>query len=142
MPELPEVEALAAFLREHARPGHRSRRRGDISVLKTYDPPLSALSGRVHRRRGPVRQVHRPARPTGPAPGLPPGPGGLAALADKLPRHRSAGQEPAGLRVPSTTASGFDLTEAGTRKRLAVYMVRDPQDVPGIATLGPDPLGR
>jgi formamidopyrimidine-DNA glycosylase len=35
---------------------------------------------------------------------------------------------------------GFDLTEAGTQKRLAVYVVRDPQQVPGIATLGPDPL--
>jgi formamidopyrimidine-DNA glycosylase len=36
--------------------------------------------------------------------------------------------------------SGLDITEAGTKKRLAVYLVRDPQDVPGIATLGPDPL--
>jgi formamidopyrimidine-DNA glycosylase len=35
---------------------------------------------------------------------------------------------------------GFDLTEAGTHKGLAVYAVRDPQDVPGIAALGPDPL--
>jgi DNA-formamidopyrimidine glycosylase len=39
-----------------------------------------------------------------------------------------------------TDGSGFDLTEAGTRKRLAVYLVRDPADVPGIASLGPDPL--
>ena len=36
---------------------------------------------------------------------------------------------------------GFDLTEQGTRKALAVYVVRDPQDVPGIARLGVDPLG-
>jgi formamidopyrimidine-DNA glycosylase len=36
--------------------------------------------------------------------------------------------------------SGFDLTEAGTQKRLAVYLVRDPIQVPGIARLGPDPL--
>jgi DNA-formamidopyrimidine glycosylase len=36
--------------------------------------------------------------------------------------------------------SGFELTEAGTRKRLAVYLVHDPADVPGVATLGPDPL--
>jgi len=36
--------------------------------------------------------------------------------------------------------SGFDLTEAGTRKRLAVYLVEDPAQVPGIASLGPDPL--
>jgi formamidopyrimidine-DNA glycosylase len=35
---------------------------------------------------------------------------------------------------------GFDLTEAGTQKKLAAYVVRDPQEVPGIARLGPDPL--
>ena len=32
---------------------------------------------------------------------------------------------------------GLDLTEAGTKKSLAVYVVRDPSDVPGIAALGP-----
>ncbi len=37
--------------------------------------------------------------------------------------------------------SGFDVTEAGTQKRLALYVVRAVQDVPGIASLGPDPLG-
>src|SRR5690606_32050162 len=31
-------------------------------------------------------------------------------------------------------------TEAGTKKSLAVYVVHDPQEVPGIARLGPDPL--
>ena len=35
---------------------------------------------------------------------------------------------------------GFDLTEAGTQKRLSVYLVADPQEVPGIARLGPDAL--
>ncbi|NYE96327.1 formamidopyrimidine-DNA glycosylase [Psychromicrobium silvestre] len=34
----------------------------------------------------------------------------------------------------------IDLTEAGTRKSLAIYVVRNPSDIPGIATLGPDPL--
>ena len=36
--------------------------------------------------------------------------------------------------------SGLDITEAGTKKSLAIYVVRDPQEVPGIARLGPDPL--
>ena len=40
----------------------------------------------------------------------------------------------------SPTRSGFDLTEAGTKKRLAAYVVRDPSTVPGIASLGPDPM--
>src|SRR5689334_21872390 len=34
----------------------------------------------------------------------------------------------------------IDVTEAGTKKSLAAYVVRSPQDVPGIASLGPDPL--
>jgi formamidopyrimidine-DNA glycosylase len=37
-------------------------------------------------------------------------------------------------------APGFDLTEAGTQKRLAVWLVDDPKQVPGIAALGPDAL--
>jgi formamidopyrimidine-DNA glycosylase len=35
---------------------------------------------------------------------------------------------------------GMDLTEAGTKKSLAAYVVRQPSDVKGIASLGPDPL--
>ncbi|WP_312678713.1 zinc finger domain-containing protein, partial [Microbacterium sp.] len=50
------------------------------------------------------------------------------------------GKTPIALRVGFGDGSGFDLTEAGTKKSLAVYAVRDPQDVPGIARLGPDPL--
>jgi formamidopyrimidine-DNA glycosylase len=44
------------------------------------------------------------------------------------------------MRVALETGEGFDLTEAGTQKRLAVYVVRDPGEVPGIARLGPEPL--
>ena len=50
------------------------------------------------------------------------------------------GKGPLALRVHLDDGSGFDLTEAGTQKRLAVYVVRTPYDVPGIARLGPDPL--
>ncbi len=48
MPELPEVEALAAFLRERAS-GHAVAHAypAAISVLKTYDPPPTALTGLV-----------------------------------------------------------------------------------------------
>jgi formamidopyrimidine-DNA glycosylase len=44
------------------------------------------------------------------------------------------------VRVRLDDGSGFDLTEAGTTKRLAAYLVTDPAQVPGIARLGPDPL--
>jgi formamidopyrimidine-DNA glycosylase len=56
------------------------------------------------------------------------------------------GKGPIALRVHLGTpgsAPGFDLTEAGTQKRLAVWLVHDVQDpkkVPGIAALGPDAL--
>jgi formamidopyrimidine-DNA glycosylase len=60
---------------------------------------------------------------------------------DKLPpAPLKPGKSPIALRVHLANSSGFDLTEQGTQKRLAVYVVRDPQEVPGIARLGPDPL--
>ncbi len=46
MPELPEVEALAAFLRDRA--VGRTVVRADVAAInavKTFDPPLSALTG-------------------------------------------------------------------------------------------------
>jgi formamidopyrimidine-DNA glycosylase len=42
--------------------------------------------------------------------------------------------------VRLSDGSGFDLTEAGTKKSLAAYIVKDPAEVPGIARLGPDPM--
>ena len=50
------------------------------------------------------------------------------------------GKSPLAFRLALDDGSGFDLTEQGTHKRLAVYLVRDPAEVPGVATLGPDPL--
>ncbi len=50
------------------------------------------------------------------------------------------GKSPLAFRLRLDDGSGFDLTEQGTHKRLAVYLVRDPAEVPGVATLGPDPL--
>jgi formamidopyrimidine-DNA glycosylase len=50
------------------------------------------------------------------------------------------GKGPIALRVHLDDGSGFDLTEAGTKKGLAVYVVPDPAAVPGISRLGVDPL--
>jgi len=50
------------------------------------------------------------------------------------------GKSPLAFRLRLDDGSGFDLTEQGSHKRLAVYLVRDPAEVPGVATLGPDPL--
>ena len=141
MPELPEVESLAGFLRERA--VGRAFVRADItaiSALKTYDPPVSALVGPADRRRPAAREVPRLLGP-GRAPGHPPGPRRLAALARRAvdragPARQGPDRAPDGL----DDGSGFDLTEAGTQKKLAVYVVRDPAEVPGIARLGPEPF--
>ena len=61
---------------------------------------------------------------------------------DEMPTTtpRPSPKSPLAFRV-ATDAGGFDLTEAGTKRKLAVYVVADPSEVPMIATLGPDPLG-
>jgi formamidopyrimidine-DNA glycosylase len=141
MPELPEVEALAAFLRERA-VGHAVARAdmAALSAVKTFDPPLSALNGAsitgvtrhgkfldldvdglhlvVHLARAGWLQWRESLPPAPPRPG----------------------KGPLAFRLHLDDGSGFDLTEAGTQKRLAVYLVRAVADVPGIARLGPDAL--
>ncbi len=148
MPELPEVEALAADLRERA--AGRVIDRADvaeIAVLKTYDPALTALAGRAitaTARYGKFLDLVTDTDPGG-------GPAlhlithlaraGWLRWRDKLPEEPPRpGKGPLAFRVRFRDGSGFDLTEAGTRKRLAVYLVTDPASVPGIAALGPDPL--
>ncbi|MFF4525095.1 Fpg/Nei family DNA glycosylase [Streptomyces bluensis] len=141
MPELPEVEALRDFLAEHL-VGHEVVRvlPVAISVLKTYDPPVSAFEGRE------VTSVHRYGKFVGiEADGLHLvthlARAGWLQWRDRLPDGTPRpGKGPLALRVALETGEGFDLTEAGTQKRLAVYVVRDPREVPGVARLGPDPL--
>jgi formamidopyrimidine-DNA glycosylase len=141
MPELPEVQALVDFL------GGRAVGRvvtdvelGSIAVLKTFDPPPDSLVGRpvdgVHRHGKFVdldvdgtHLVFHLAR------------AGWLRWYEQVPATRvRPGKSPIALRVRLDDDSGFDLTEAGTRKGLAAYVVPDPSAVPGIASLGPDPL--
>ncbi|HEY2443965.1 MAG TPA: DNA-formamidopyrimidine glycosylase family protein [Streptosporangiaceae bacterium] len=147
MPELPEVEALASFLRERAVGQVIDRAEvAAISVLKTYQPDVTALSGRTVAGAGrhgkfldldvgtaadPLHLLMHLAR------------GGWLRWRDRLPDEPARpGKGPLALRVRLAGAegAGFDLTEAGTKKRLAVYLVTDPAAVPGVARLGPDPL--
>jgi formamidopyrimidine-DNA glycosylase len=141
MPELPEVEALAAFLRERA-VGHAVARTDvtAFSAVKTFDPPLSALAGATVTdvsRHGKfldldvdgLHLVVHLARA-----------GWLQWRDSPPPAPPRPGKGPLALRLHLDDGGGFDLTEAGTQKRLAVYLVRDVADVPGIARLGPDAL--
>ncbi|HEY2640040.1 MAG TPA: DNA-formamidopyrimidine glycosylase family protein [Streptosporangiaceae bacterium] len=147
MPELPEVEALAADLRERA--VGRVIDRADIaefSVLKTYDPPLTALRGARlagTSRRGKFLDLITEPADGGPALHLVThlARAGWLRWRESLPETPpKPGKGPLAFRLRFTDGSGFDLTEAGTRKRLAVYLVTDLESIPGVAALGPEPL--
>ena len=143
MPELPEVEALAAYLRERA-VGHTVQRFevSSFSALKTYDPPAGAVAGMTisdagrHGKflditfGGELHLIVHLAR------------AGWLHYRDtfKSPAPLKPGSGPIALRVRLDDGSGFDLTEAGTQKSLAAYLVRDPTTVPGVSRLGPDAL--
>ena len=144
MPELPEVEALALDLR-----GRLDGRAiaavhlAAFSALKTYDPPVSALAGTLVddvTRHGKFLDIEASGlhvvlhlaragwvRWKDEVPSLPPRPSSKSGLA---------------VRIVLDDDSGLDITEAGTKKSLAMYVVRDPLEVPGIASLGPRPAHR
>jgi formamidopyrimidine-DNA glycosylase len=141
VPELPEVEALARFVTERAAGTVVERAElASLAALKTYDPPLGALVGRTlagASRRGKYLCLDT---------------GGLWLVAhlaragwlhwrDPVPPARARpGKGPLALRVGLSSGAGFDLTEQGTEKRLALWLVGDPSSVEGVARLGPDPL--
>ena len=141
MPEMPEVESLAQFLTERC--VGRAVARVELvafSALKTYDPPLSALHGleiESVTRHGKfldlsaqgLHLVFHLAR------------AGWLRWRESLPETPAKpGKGPLALRVRLDDGSGFDLTEAGTQRKLAVYVVANPQDISMVATLGPDPM--
>lgn len=147
MPELPEVHGLCTYLDTQLHGAVLTNVRiNSIAALKTADPPYTALEGRKIQgtqrfgkfvcldadglffifhlaKAGWVRYTEHPSSAE-----LRMGKSNIAA---RLLLHRDSDQ----------AHLGMDLTEAGTKKSLAIYVVRDPQDVPGIATLGPEPLG-
>jgi formamidopyrimidine-DNA glycosylase len=116
-----------------------------VNVLKTFDPPPSALVGRTlvaTARHGkfldlvlvdaagePLHLVVHLARA-----------GWLRWKESQPTAPARPGRGPLALRLVFTDGAGFDLTEAGTQKRLAVYVVADPATIPGVARLGVDPL--
>ena len=144
MPELPEIEALADHLRRSA--VGLAIGRIDVSafsVLKTFDPAISVLHGQtvtganrwgkyLGMQAGDLHLITHLSR------------AGWLRWSDKLAAAPlKPGKGPIALRVhlgKPGEAPGFDLTEAGTQKRLAVWLVDDPAKVPGIAGLGPDAL--
>ncbi len=143
MPELPEVESLARYVTEVAA-GQRVARAelASFAALKTFDPPLDALKGEVLQdtgRRGKFLTLRfrddlwlvlHLAR------------GGWMRWREELAEKRAkpSPKSPLALRLGFDGGGGFEVTEAGTEKRLALYVVRTPDDVEGITRLGPDPF--
>ena len=144
MPELPEVAALADFLATRLRGAVLTKVQiVSFAVLKTADPPMAELTDRTVtgvRRHGKFVDLEADGlhfifhldragwvrftdAPTGAVLKL-----GSGHIAARLSFSSGAGP------------FDLDLTEAGTKKSLAVYLVREPADVPGIAALGPDPF--
>jgi formamidopyrimidine-DNA glycosylase len=141
MPELPEVEALSDFLAERC-VGQTVERAevAALSALKTYSPPVESLIGLTvvgTTRRGKYLGVQAGdlwlvmhlAR------------GGWVQWRDTIPPARGRpGRGPLALRVGLSGGGGFDVTEQGTEKRLALWVVHQLNDIEGLARLGPDPL--
>ena len=143
MPELPEVEALALDLK--GRLAGRAIAKVHVaafSALKTFDPPLAALEGTIvdditrhwkflDLHASGLHLVFHLAR------------AGWIRWRDEVPTTppKPSNKSPLAVRVVLDDQSGLDITEAGTKKSLAMYVVRSATDVPGIARLGPDPLG-
>jgi formamidopyrimidine-DNA glycosylase len=140
MPELPEVEALCRSFdaRLRGRVIEKVSVRS-VAVLKTFDPPVTALDGLAFascRRRGkfidleapPMHLVVHLAR------------GGWIRLRDTPTNARPSLRGPLAVIVTLADGGSLEITEHGTDKRLAVSVVRDPADVPGVARLGIDAL--
>lgn len=147
MPELPEVEALVRFLDLRTR-GRRVERveLGSFAALKTVQPSITELVGRQiqgWQRRGKylclgadeLWLVFHLGR------------AGWVSWYQRLPETRiRPGRSPIALRVGlgirdgESASPGFDLTEAGREKRLSLWMIHDPAQVPVVASLGIDPL--
>ena len=144
MPELPEVAALTDFLDRHLRGAVVTKVQiASFAVLKTADPPFPELEGNVvsgvrrfgkfiSLEAGELYFVFHLAR------------AGWVRFTESptdIPLKMGKGYLAARLSFSSASGPlGLDLTEAGTKKSLAVYVVADPHDVPGIAALGPDPF--
>lgn len=144
MPELPEVEALVRFFDARTRGLEVVRcELSSIAALKTFDPPIESVEGRHVRswsrrgkfvccdvdgtwlvihlaRAGWIRWRESPVTTAKAA--------------------RSTNRGPIALRIRLSGGVELEVSEIGTQKRLAVYVVNDPHDVPGIATLGIEPL--
>jgi formamidopyrimidine-DNA glycosylase len=148
MPELPEVQALAENLASRLR-GRRivAFTVPSIAALKTYDPPVSALAGREVtgvQRHGKFLDIEASDAATGGAPlhlvaHL--SRAGWVRWREKASDTPLAQRGPLAARLRFEDGAALDITEMGTEKRLALWVVGSPEEVVPLAALGVDPLG-
>ncbi len=145
MPELPEITALASFVGEHAAEDPIAAVQvAALGLLATVDPPIGALVG------GRIVEVGRYGKFLDIAVDTVDGRrlhlilhlarAGWLRWSDNMSSVVLKLGGPIALRVKLQSGSGFDITEAGTKKSVTAWVVADPQQVPGVARLGPDAL--
>jgi formamidopyrimidine-DNA glycosylase len=135
VPELPELDVLKENLAAQLTGASVTAVRVlSVSALKTFDPPLDVLVGRAVSGAGRRAKyvwlefdgwylvVHLSL-------------GGRMALGPKPP-SRKAGV----LAIEFADGRVLGVTEGGTQRRAAVWLVDDPEKVPSLAGLGPEPL--
>ena len=137
MPELPEIHAMVADLAAHLDGRTVDRFQAlSFAVMKTFDPPTSALAGEVVRdvsRHGTyldleVGELHLVVH--------------LALLGwirwrkdPPLPPSR-LGKGPVAARLVLDDGSGLDIAEFGTKKGLAIWIVRRAEEAEEIRPTG------
>lgn len=140
MPELPEVQALVESLDRDLRGDTvESVRIRSVAALKTYDPPADALAGLTitgATRHGkfidveavPLHLVVHLAR------------AGWLRRREQPTNTRPAQRGPLVMVAGLRSGASLEATEYGKEKRLAIYVVKEARDVPGIPRLGVDAL--
>ncbi len=146
MPELPELDVLAENLATQLKGvGVRAVRVVSVAALKTFDPPIDSvvgwtIAGAGRKAKYVWLELDRPG-------------GGAAAEEDRLHLvmhlslggRISLGPKPASRKIAVLTIDlegdqVLSMTEGSTQRRAAVWLVRSLDQVPGLDSLGPEPL--
>ena len=135
MPELPELDVLRENLAAQLTGASVAAVRVlSVAAMKTFDPPLESLVGRAVSGAGRRAKyiwlefdgwflvTHLSL-------------GGRMVLGSKPP-SRKVGV----LAVEFADGRVLGVTEGGTQRRAAIWLVDDPEKVPALAGLGPEPL--
>jgi formamidopyrimidine-DNA glycosylase len=145
MPELPELDVLAENLATQLKGvGVRAVRVVSVAALKTFDPPIDSVVGwNIAGAGRKAKYVWLELVPPGPA----------AAAEDRLHLvmhlslggRISLGPKPASRKIAVLTMDlegdqVLSMTEGSTQRRAAVWLVRSLDQVPGLDSLGPEPL--